>query len=115
VEEPSRTTPRPSTEDAPSLVDWSRTARRMRLVLGVLGVLVLLGWIVLGVTGDGIRLRTLGELFGFALLAAFVVEFVVVGGAALRGLLQAGARGERLAGDDVSLVPPQLARRRRRD
>ena len=41
-----------------------------------------------------------------------VVEFVVVGGSALRGMLRAGERGERLSGRDVMLLPPQVRRKR---
>jgi hypothetical protein len=40
------------------------------------------------------------------------VEFVVVGGSALRGMLRAGERGERLASGDVMLLPPQVRRKR---
>ena len=97
----------------PPLIDWSRTARRMRRVALVLAVAVVAGWVVYGVVGDGgFGVRMLGELTGFALLAVIVAEVVVVGGAALTGMLRAGERGERLAGSDVSLVPPQLRRRR---
>ena len=97
----------------PPLIDWSRTARRMRRVALVLAVAVMAGWVAYGVVGDGgFGLRMLGELTGFALLAVILAEVVVVGGAALTGMLRAGERGERLAGSDVSLVPPQLRRRR---
>lgn len=97
----------------PSIVDWMRTARRMRLVLSTLGALVVIGWLGLGlVTDAGFRPRLLAELAGIAVLLAFLAEIVVVGGAALRGMLRAGERGDRLAGDDVSLLPPQLRRRR---
>ena len=97
----------------PPLIDWSRTARRMRRVALVLAVAVVAGWVVYGVVGEGgFGVRMLGELTGFALLAVIVAEVVVVGGAALTGMLRAGERGERLAGSDVSLVPPQLRRRR---
>jgi hypothetical protein len=100
-------------EEAPPLVDWSRTGRRLRRVALVLGSLVILGWVADGLLGDGgFRLRMLGELTGIALLLAIAAEIVVVGGAALVGMLRAGERGERLSGSDVSLVPPQLRRRR---
>lgn len=105
-----QTTPTP----APDIIDWGRTARRLRLVIGVLGALVLVTWLVIGWVGDaGFRLGLLAELGGIALLLAFLAEVVVVGGAAVRGMLRAGERGERLAGSDVSLLPPQLGRRRR--
>jgi hypothetical protein len=101
------------TADLPPLVDWTRTGRRLRRVALVLAALVLLGWVADGVLGaGGFRLRMLGELTGIALLLAIAAEIVVVGGAALAGMLRAGERGERLARADVSLIPPQLRRRR---
>lgn len=105
-----------STDDAPRtpIVDWRRTARRMGVALSVIGVVVLVTWLVVGALHGGVDGRLLGELVGYGLLVAFVIEFLVVGGAAIRGMLAAGARGDRLAEDDVSLLPPQLTRRRRR-
>lgn len=110
--------PEPAAADAalvpPSIVDWHRTARRIRLVLSSLAVVVLGTWLAVGVLGEqGLQPRLLAELVGLALLLAFLAEVVVVGGAALRGMLRAGEQGERLAGSDVSLLPPQLTRRRR--
>ncbi|MTV26191.1 hypothetical protein FTX61_12340 [Nitriliruptoraceae bacterium ZYF776] len=99
-------------EPAP-IVDWGRTARRMRTSLLVIGALVLAGWGVGGALGDGWSGRLLAELVGFGIFAAFAVEVVVVGGSAARGLLRAGERGDRLASADVSILPPQLTRRRR--
>lgn len=100
--------------ERPPIVDWARTGRRLRAAMVVLGTLVVITWLVLGALGDGLRLGLLGELLGLALLVAFVIELVVVGGAAIRGMLAAGERGDRLASDDVTLLPPQLLRRRRR-
>ncbi len=104
----------PGTDDHPPLVDWARTARRLRAVLLGLAGLVVIVWAVTAITRDGLELGLLGELVGVALLVAFLLEVVIVGGSAIRGLLTAGERGERLASEDVSLLPPQLARRRRR-
>ena len=101
-----------STEPGP-IVDWSRTARRLRLSFSVLGTTIVVVFTVASVTSGGVSWPLLGELVGLALLAAFVLEVVVVGGTAVKGLLTAGARGERLARDDVSLIPPQLLRRAR--
>ena len=95
------------------LVDFRRTARRLAIAVGAIGVLVLATWVVLVVT-TGAPLRLLAELAGLGVLGAFAVEVVVVGGSALRGMLTAGERGERLASRDVALVPPQLLRRRGR-
>ncbi len=100
--------------DRPPIVDWRRTARRLRMLLVVIAGLVLLAWLVHSLAGDGFALTALAEFAGLGLLLAFVAEVVVVGGSAVRGLLEAGERGERLAGSDVSLLPPQLTRRRRR-
>lgn len=97
----------------PPIVDWGRTARRLRWQLGVIGALVVAAWLVVGIARGQLGLRLLAEFVGFGVLLAFVVEVVVVGGSAVRGLLAAGERGDRLAGSDVSLLPPQLRRRRR--
>jgi hypothetical protein len=99
---------------AAPVVDFPRTLRRLRVSLLTVGALVALGWVVGGAVGDGWSLRLLAELVGFGLLASFLVEFVVVGGSAARGLLRAGERGDRLASADVSMLPPQLSRRRQR-
>lgn len=96
----------------PPVVDYAATWHRIRRSLLAVGALVVVGWALLGLLGDGWSLRTLAELVGLGLLAAFVIEVVVVGGSALRGLLAAGERGDRLASGDVSLLPPQLGRRR---
>jgi hypothetical protein len=98
---------------AHGVVDFRRTARRLRTGIVVVAVLIPAIWGVL-VVAAAASLRTLAELAGLGLLALFVLEVVVVGGAAVRGLLAAGDRGDRLAGGDVSLVPPQVTRRRRR-
>ncbi|MFP4634376.1 MAG: hypothetical protein ACLFRD_00825 [Nitriliruptoraceae bacterium] len=96
------------------IVDWSRTARRLRVLLVTIGALVVVAWIVLGLTReDGLALARLAELAGLGLLLAVLGEVVVVGGSAVRGLFEAGERGDRLASSDVSLLPPQLTRRRR--
>lgn len=80
----------------------------MRASVLVLGVGVLVTWTVLALLGDGFDVRTLGGLLGLAAAVLFVVELVVVGGAALRGMLRAGGRGERLASRGVGLLPPRM-------
>ncbi|MEX1164234.1 MAG: hypothetical protein WEB03_11710 [Nitriliruptor sp.] len=97
----------------PPVVDFARTIRRLRRSLSIIAVLVLLGWTIVGALGAGWSVALLAELAGFGLFAAFAVEVVIVGGSAARGMLAAGEQGERLAGSDVSLLPPQLAGRRR--
>lgn len=93
---------------AVGLVDWGRTGRRVRTSVLVLGSGVLVAWTALSLLGDGFEVRVLGGLVGLALALLFVVELVVVGGAAVRGMLRAGERGERLASRGVGLLPPRM-------
>ena len=93
------------------LVDHAAVARRLRRWLVLLVVAVPTVWLVAGAASGGPEPARLAELAGVALLLGVVVEAVVVGGAAVRGALRAGARGERLASGDVALLPPQLRRR----
>jgi hypothetical protein len=101
-------------EPAPGIVDWHRTGRRLRRQAVVLVGLVVVAWLALGVAGDGLELRSLAELFGLGVLLAIAGEVVIVGGAALGGMINAGERGDRLSSSDVSLLPPQVTRRLRR-
>ncbi|MBS3941571.1 MAG: hypothetical protein KG028_11490 [Actinobacteria bacterium] len=105
------TTPHGPEVVAAPIVDWRRTAQRLRRQLLVIAGLVVVAWLVLGLTGPGLTLRLLAEVAGFGVFLAFLAEVVVVGGSAVRGLLRAGERGERLARADVTLLPPQLRRR----
>lgn len=99
--------------DGGGLIDWARTARRLARVLTGLALVVLATFAVLSTVRGEIRPALLAELVGLALLVAFAIEVVVVGGSALRGMLAAGERGERLASTDVGLLPPQVLRRAR--
>jgi hypothetical protein len=99
---------------SPPIVDWHRTARRLRVVVLVIALVVVIAWVVVGVLGGGFTGRRLGEFAGLGLLVAFAAEVVIVGGSAVRGLLRAGERGQRLASGDVGLLPPQLQRRSQR-
>lgn len=103
-----------STEDtsqAPApLIDWSRVGRRMGWSAAVLGALTLFTWLGVGLARGGLSLGDLGGYVGLALGIMFLVELVVVGGAAVRALLRAGKRGDRLAQRDVGLLPPQVSR-----
>lgn len=101
-------------EDRPRLVDWTGTGRRLRRTAVVLGGVAVAAWLVTGLAAGGLRAGALGGWVGGALLAMFLAEVVIVGGSALRGMLRAGDRGERLAGGDVGLLPPQLTGRDRR-
>lgn len=95
------------------VVDYRRTARRLRAGGCVVAVAVLGTWLLRAATATA-TLRLLADLAGLGLLALLGLEVIIVGGAAVRGMLAAGDRGERLAGGDVSLLPPQLSRRARR-
>ena len=100
-------------DDGGGIVRWSATAHRLRrTLLGLLAVIATTFVVVSAVRGS-VELVLLAELVGLGLLLAFGIEVVVVGGAALRAMLTAGERGERLAGQDVGLLPPQVLRRAR--
>lgn len=94
------------------LVDWERTARRMRASAVILLAITIVVWLVAGVVGDGPSAASFAGWLGLALGVMFLIEVVVVGGAALRGMLRAGERGERLASPDVGLFPSRRPRRR---
>ncbi len=101
-------------EPGDAIIDHARIARRLRRWLMLLLGATFLAWLLGGVVGDGLTLRALTGLLGVAVLLALFIEIVVVGGAAIGGALRAGERGHRLAADDVTLLPPQLASRIRR-
>lgn len=105
----------PSTDDAAApVVDFRATARRLRWILAVIGSAIVVLWVARSILDGVFEPRLLAELLGLGVLLVFAVEVVVVGGVALRGMLTAGERGDRLASDDVALLPPQLRRGRRR-
>jgi hypothetical protein len=103
---------RPDRAAAP-LVDWAVAGRRLRASALVLLSLALVAWLVAGLLHGAVRLADVWGYLGLAAVGMFLAEVVVVGGSAVRGLLRAGERGERLAGADVGLLPPQVTRRRR--
>ena len=96
------------------LIDHARIGRRLRRWLALLLTATLVAWLVGGLLGDGPTVRDLAGLAGVAMLLALLVEVVVVGGAAVAAALRAGERGDRLASDDVTLLPPQVRGRLRR-
>ena len=105
------TPPGPDPADDPGavgLVDWGRAGRRVRTRVLVLAVLVGVAWVGTSLARGEFSLGVLGSLVGLALVVLFVVEVVVVGGAALQGMLRAGARGERLSSQGVGLLPPRM-------
>lgn len=97
--------------EEPRLVDWHRLGRRLGLSASILIGLAVVAWLVTGLATDGLDPGDLAGFIGLALGGMFLAELVFVGGSALRGLLRAGERGERLAGQDVGLLPPQVTRR----
>lgn len=101
-------------QDLPPIVDWGRTARRLRRQLVIVAVGIVVVWLAIGLARGSLTLGLFGEVAGFGVLVAVALEIFIVGGAALRGMLRAGERGERLAGPDVSLLPPQVTCRMRR-
>ncbi|MFT5222260.1 MAG: hypothetical protein ACI867_000559 [Glaciecola sp.] len=105
------TNPQPEhSADVPdSVVDFSRLGRRLGRTAAVLGALVVVGWVA-SIAVNGADLGLLMNLFGLGLGLMFVAEVVIVGGSALRGMLRAGQRGDRLASSGVGILPPQLSR-----
>lgn len=102
--------PGPDTSTVP-IVDFSRAGRRVQRSASILGASAVVGWLVSGLVTGGLDGSGLATWLALALAGMFVVEVVVVGGSAARGMLRAGDRGERLAGSDVGLLPPQVTRR----
>lgn len=101
------------TSPAEQLIDWRRLGRRLGLSAVVMFTLALVAWMGSGWLGSGLDTGDLPGFVGLAFGGMFLAELVFVGGSALRGLLRAGERGERLAGGDVGILPPQVRRRRR--
>jgi hypothetical protein len=104
---------RPPGDDGGGIVQWSATAHRLRRTLLGLLVVIVAAFLAISAVRGSLEPRLFAELVGLGLLLAFGIEVVVVGGAALRAMLTAGERGERLAGRDVGLLPPQVLRRAR--
>lgn len=87
------------------LVDWRRVRRRLGRVLVVAATVAVLGSAVtLVLTGTAAALLWTGV----AALLSVVGVVLVVSATALQGMLRAGERGDRLAGGDVGLLPPQV-------
>lgn len=95
----------------PRLVDWQATGRRLARSTMAVALVTVTAWVVAAVARGSWSLASVPDWLGLGLLVLFVVEVVVVGGSAVRGLLRAGEHGERLSGPDVGLVPPRRRRR----
>ncbi len=100
-------------DDGGDIFQWSATAHRLRRILLGLSAVIVITFVLVSAARGSVEVLLLAELLGLGLLVAFGIEVVVVGGAALRAMLTAGERGERLAGHDVGLLPPQVLRRAR--
>lgn len=103
------------TPDEPSteLIDWTRIGHRIRRSAIVALSVIVVGSLATAVTRGSWREASIGGWIFVGAVIMIATEFVVVGGSALRGMLRAGERGERLAHPDVTLVPPQARRRKR--
>ena len=84
--------------------------RRLLVTVAVIVGAAAAGGIVATAVGRG----AIGTWLGTGLLVAVIAGALIVAGSALRGMLLAGERGERLAGRDVGVLPPQTRRRPRR-
>ncbi len=90
------------------LLDWRRIGRRLvRVLIGAAAVSILGIGVTAGATGE---VSGTGVLLwvGVGALLLVVGTVLVISASALRGMLRAGDRGDRLAGGDVGLLPPQV-------
>lgn len=90
------------------LLDHGRTVRRVRLLTVVVGGCAGVGMVVSWLVAGGPTLDAFLQWAGPAVLVIVLGAIAIVTAAAVRGMLRAGGRGERLADRDVGLVPPQL-------
>ncbi|HEX2027216.1 MAG TPA: hypothetical protein VHF25_04375 [Nitriliruptorales bacterium] len=89
------------------LVAWRRVGRRVGLLVA--------GWVAFGALGAGVTAALSGGLtatrwslwLGVGLAGAVASAVAIVAWSAVRGMLRAGGRGERLAAGDVGLLPPR--------
>lgn len=99
----------PAGDERPPVVDFGLLGRRLRRTALVLAALIV-GTVVVLLPLRGLDLVLVRNLTGLGLAVLFIAEVVIVGGSAVRGLLRAGERGDRLASDGVGLLPPQITR-----
>jgi len=97
---------------AGALLDFRPLAARLQTVAGVLALATLVAIVVDGLR-NGLSFAIMGRWIGLFVAVLLVAAAVSVALHALSGLGAAGRRGERLAGDDVRLLPPVPTRRRR--
>lgn len=86
------------------LVDWRGAARGTAVVV--------IAWSAVAILGCAITWRLTGSSYagiwiGLTAIGATATSVAVLAASALRGMLRAGERGERLSGDDVGLLPPR--------
>lgn len=90
------------------LLNWRRIGRRLvRLLIAAVAIVILGIAVTSGITGEVSRGGALLWV-GVGALLLVVGAVLVVSVSALRGMLRAGDRGDRLAGGDVGLLPPQV-------
>jgi hypothetical protein len=96
--------------DGPVRVDFTALARRLRVAAGALGLLAAAGALTeMVLAGPGLSVLT---RWGTGLAAAVVLTAALLAAAqAARTAGDVSRRGERLAGDDVRLVPPRREQR----
>lgn len=94
-------------EHAP-LVEWEDVGQRVLRTSAATALAAVAAWVLWSLVAGDWSVPRLRNLFGLVVLVVFLVELWVVGGSALRGMLRAGERGERLSGRDVGLLPPQM-------
>lgn len=106
------TTPADSGQQPPDtdpLVSWRHVGHQLgKTALGGLVGAVAAG-LIAKLSGTPAP-TALGVALGVGALVAVGGAIWLVAGSAWRGMLRAGERGERLAGDDVGLTPPKLRR-----
>lgn len=93
------------------VVDFAWVRRRIGVVGAVWAALAVLGAVLSAGLAGGLSAAAVRLWLGVAGLGTVVSAVGLVAWSALRGMVRAAERGDRLAGDDVGLLPP----RRRRD
>jgi hypothetical protein len=87
-------------------IAFTPLAQRLRRAAGVLAVLALVGLVVHGLL-RGLSFAVMGLWAGVFVVGLVLATAVLVALHALHGTATAQARGERLSGDDVGLLPPR--------
>ncbi|MDP9023720.1 MAG: hypothetical protein M3N57_13690, partial [Actinomycetota bacterium] len=89
------------------LVDFTWVRRCIGVVGAVWAAVAVLGAVVSAGLGGGLSAAAVRLWLGVAALGTVVSAVGLVAWSALGGMVRAGDRGDRLAGDDVGLLPPR--------